>query len=375
MNGLASRVFQHQPGGVFDLPERGVEQAEAGVHIFVQAQGERAGDSAQGRKRVPQGEIQAPFAVHDFPSMGADGRKVCFHGGNDGGCGRKSGRHSGQGVNLALHILNGLLDLRHGESVHAGHSEMRVHLRPGGGVVNRGHAYPGVDDGCEGFALRVGAAREGGRSGRLRLGLIPARLADGGHNLRSNPVREGISFGLVRTERQLVHGWFGDGSKLLISRRGEETPQPLPLSRNCRQNTAIPFDGQGFADITGGKPKRFTFNLCTNRVVLKGEGRNGGHFGKKFGLRHGKAPCEFRLAFAEIAKAGSSKAHKNAQAYSPCGYCISLLPTCHSRIIAHFGQRKSLDFRERHRLVRSFRGSVQTPRHRIREMSSAGGAL
>jgi len=63
-----------------------------------------------------------------------------------------------QGVNLPLYPLNGILDLPDGERVDRGHAEMGVHLRPGAGIVNRGHAYPCVDDGGQGLAFGVGTA-------------------------------------------------------------------------------------------------------------------------------------------------------------------------------------------------------------------------
>lgn len=79
--------------------------------------------------------------------------------------GRRRGRHGGKRVNPALHVFAGLFDLRHGKGIRRSRAEMRVHPSPCGGIVNRGHAYPCVDDGRDGFPLRVGALGNGRRFG------------------------------------------------------------------------------------------------------------------------------------------------------------------------------------------------------------------
>lgn len=93
--------------------------------------------------------------------------------------GRRRGRHGGKRVNPALHVFAGLFDLRHGKGIRRSRAEMRVHPSPCGGIVNRGHAYPCVDDGRDGFPLRVGAlgnGRYGGSwcSGTFGLPVYPA---------------------------------------------------------------------------------------------------------------------------------------------------------------------------------------------------------
>ena len=98
MKGLPTPVFDYEPGGAFDLLESGIEEDGTRVHALVQAQGERAGYSTQGRQRIAQGEIHTPFTLHNLPCAGADEREVFLHSGNR----RRRGGQSFQRLDLQL---------------------------------------------------------------------------------------------------------------------------------------------------------------------------------------------------------------------------------------------------------------------------------
>lgn len=87
-----------------------------------------------------------------------------------------------QGVDFALHVLDGLFDLRHGQGIYRRHAEMSVYLCAGGGVVDRGHAHPCIDDGRQRLAFRVTALRDGGGGGGGHFG-------EGGPFFRRKPVK------------------------------------------------------------------------------------------------------------------------------------------------------------------------------------------
>lgn len=140
--------------GVDGLIERGNGHVGGFVgvvveHLFFMGQ-ERATSSGAGKnvQGFPNALGIAPELVHIVEKLLAvriglgvkrgDGQCLFRRGLN--GRGNCQGflvgwRRRRQGVDPALHILNGLFHLRDGERVHGGNAEMRVHLRAGGSVV------------------------------------------------------------------------------------------------------------------------------------------------------------------------------------------------------------------------------------------------
>lgn len=335
LHGLPAPIQMFEPVARFERFMRGAQAVQrCGVEVMpgVVREAREAGLVHGGRLRIAEHAHHFPRGQHGIHD-GADlAQGVLAPGAHVGGkfplnCEPPRGFRLRRGrerlaalVDLFLHKRQGVGDPAFRQIVNARKLEVRLDLRPQRRVRHAGHLRPRMDERPQGLAAG-GRGEPVGQpvriSDRFGFDLISASFANGWHNLGSNPVGEGVGLRLVGTEGQLVHGRFKNTSDCLLPpAKGGKFSHTLPTIRNDRKSFPAPVNAEGGTNILGDKPKRFTFKLCADEMILELEGSRG-HFGKKFGLGHDVNSDVFRLALAEIAKVGSSKALGNAQAYSP----------------------------------------------------------
>ena len=197
----------------------------------------------------------------------------------------------------------------------------------------------------------------------LRLGLVLPGLSDGGEDFAGNPIRESISFGLVRAEGELVNGGFGDETDLLRSSpKGEEFPHTLPSIWNARQKFSIPNDAKSSADILGNEPKIVVFNDCSDLVGMKRK-----HWGN-LGSSHVNLTRVFHWSL-QNERLRVLKTARERRTYSPKGILLAHTRSLWQEVYPETGNKKSLKLTGRRSVTREFSSSIVLPKHENPELS------
>ena len=162
---------------------------------------------------------------------------------------------------------------------------------------------------------------------RQNLGLcgrrdVAARPADGREHFPRQPLLKRQGLGLVRTSEEKVQALFGETEHVLCPGGGLNGIDPPPFFWDvtyCRHT--LPSIFQSKSNILRHKQRLSGgFAQDAQAAALKRERQKG----RK--LCHGNLSYFFYSAFAERKKGRELETVRERQAYSPEGYCISLLP-------------------------------------------------